>query len=154
MANPFEVLVSNLNQLGFFGFLLPWVLTFALLYGLLAKTKPFGDNLRVNGVISLVVEFFMVGFGGPAIASFFAGLFGMASLVLAGILVIALFLAMSGSDIGKLAENKAVIWAIVGIGVVVFFTAAGSLGISISESTVAVIFMLVIMLAAIAFITK
>ena len=78
----------------------------------------------------------------------------MASLVLAGILVIALFLAMSGSDIGKLAENKAVIWAIVGIGVVVFFTAAGSLGISISESTVAVIFMLVIMLAAIAFITK
>jgi hypothetical protein len=30
MANPFEILVMNLNQLGFFGFLLPWVFMFAI----------------------------------------------------------------------------------------------------------------------------
>lgn len=154
MANPFEILVSNLNALGFFGFLLPWIFTFAVLFGLLLKAKTFGDNKRIIGVISLVVAFFVTGFGGPVVASFFANLFGLASIVLAGILVIALFLAMSGTDIGKITENKAIVYAIVGIGIVVFFTAAGALGIRISDSTIAIIFMLLILIVAIAFITK
>ncbi len=154
MVNPFEALVTNLNALGFFGFLLPWIFTFAVLFGLLLKSKAFGENKRIAGVISLVVAFFVVGFGGPAIAVFFSSLFGLAAVVLAGILVIALFLAMSGTDISKIAENKAVAYAIVGIGIVVFFTAAGSLGIQLSESSVAIIFMLLILIVAIAFITK
>lgn len=154
MANPFELLVGNLNQLGFFGFLLPWIFTFAVIFGLLLKSKTFGDNKRIIGVISLVVAFFVTGFGGPVIASFFVNLFGLASIILAGILVIALFLAISGTDISKLTENKAVVYAVVGIGIVVFFTAAGSLGIRLSDSTIAIIFMLVVLVAAIAFITK
>ena len=154
MANPFEALVTNLNGLGFFGFLLPWIFTFAVLFGLLLKSKAFGENKRIIGVISLVAAFFVVGFGGPAIAVFFSSLFGLAAVVLAGILVIALFLAMSGTDISKIAENKAVAYAIVGIGIVVFFTAAGSLGIQLSESSVSIIFMLLILIVAIAFITK
>lgn len=154
MPNPFETLVTNLNQLGFFGFLLPWIFTFAVIFALLLKYKVLGENKRIIGVISLVVAFFVTGFGGPAIASFFVGLFGLASIVLAGILVIALFLAISGTDISKLAENKAIAYAIVGIGLVVFFVAAGSLGIKISESTIAIIFMLLILIVAIAFITK
>ena len=85
---------------------------------------------------------------------FCSGLLGLAAVVLAGILVIALFLAMSGTDISKIAENKAVAYAIVGIGIVVFFTAAGSLGIQLSESSVSIIFMLLILIVAIAFITK
>lgn len=154
MANPFETLITNLNQLGFFGFLLPWIFTFAVVFGLLLKSKSFGDNKRIIGVISLVVAFFVTGFGGPVMASFFTSLFGFASIILAGILVIALFLAISGTDISKIAENKAVAYALVGIGIVVFFTAAGSLGIHISESTAAIIFMLLILVVAIAFITK
>lgn len=154
MANPFEALVGNLNALGFFGFLLPWIFTFAVLFGLLLKSKAFGENKRIIGVISLVVAFFVVGFGGPAIAVFFSSLFGLAAVVLAGILVIALFLAMSGTDISKIAENKAVAYAIVGIGIVVFFTAAGALGIQLSEGSAAIIFMLLILIVAIAFITK
>ena len=78
----------------------------------------------------------------------------MASIILAGILVIALFLAISGTDISKITENKAVVYAIVGIGIVVFFTAAGSLGIRLNDSAIAIIFMLVVLVAAIAFITK
>ncbi len=154
MANPFEALVTNLNALGFFGFLLPWIFTFAVLFGLLLKSKAFSENKRIIGVISLVVAFFVVGFGGPAIAVFFSSLFGLAAVVLAGILVIVLFLAMSGTDISKITENKAVAYAIVGIGIVVFFTAAGALGIQLSESSVAIIFMLLILIVAIAFITK
>lgn len=154
MSNPFEILVTNLNQLGFFGFLLPWIFTFAVMFGLLLKSKVLGDNKRIAGVVSVVIAFFVVGFGGPGIASFFVGLFGLASIVLAGILVIALFLAISGTDISKIADNKAIVYAIVGIGIVVFFTAAGSFGIRISDSTIAIIFMLLVLVVAIAFITK
>ena len=59
--NPFELLVSNLNQMGFFGFLLPWLLMFAVTYGLLVKSKVLGEDQKLIGVISLVAAFFVVG---------------------------------------------------------------------------------------------
>ena len=67
MADPFSILVANLNALGFFGFLLPWIFMFAVTYGLLAKAKFFEDT-KIVGVISLVLAFFVVGFGGPWLA--------------------------------------------------------------------------------------
>lgn len=59
MANPFDFVIARLNQLGFFQLLL-FVLTSAVFYGLLRKSRLFGDadrNVVVNGVISLVAAF-------------------------------------------------------------------------------------------------
>src|SRR3989338_7869016 len=113
MADPFTILVTNLNQLGFFGFLLPFIFIFAVAYGLLMKAKYFEDQ-KIIGVISLVLAFFVVGFGGPGLANFFVNLFGLATIVLAGILVIVLFVAMSGADVSKVLAGKGVVAAAVG----------------------------------------
>jgi len=59
MANPFDFVIVRLNSLGFFQLLL-FVLTSAVFYGLLRKSKLFGEpdkNIVVNGVVSLVAAF-------------------------------------------------------------------------------------------------
>ncbi len=152
MADPFTILVTNLNSLGFFGFLLPFILIFVLCYGLLLKAKYFEDQ-KIIGVLSLVVAFFVVGYGGPALANFFVNLFGLAAVVLAGILVIVLFIAMTGGDISKVASGKAVMAIVAGVGIIVFFVALGALGVTVNDSVVGIIFVIVLLGIAILFVT-
>ena len=152
MADPFTILVTNLNSLGFFGFLLPFIFMFAVVYGLLTKTKFF-DDVKIMGVIALVVSFFVVGYGGPLIANFFVNLFGLAAVILAGILVIVLFIAMTGGDISKVASNKAVAAMAAGIGIIVFVVSIGALGVSVSDSVIGIIFVIVVLGIAIMFVT-
>ena len=59
MANPFETVILRLNQLGFFQFLLPFILTSAIFYGALRKSQIFGEserNIAVNAVVALVAS--------------------------------------------------------------------------------------------------
>jgi len=152
--NPFELLVANLNSLGFFGFLLPWMFVFVVVFAILLKTKILGENTKIMGVLSLVIAFFAVGYGGPAMASFFVNLFGMAALILAGILVIVLFVAMAGGDVSKLMSSKAALAVVAAIGIIIFVMLIGSLGVRVSDSVIGIIFIIVVMAIAIFFVTK
>jgi hypothetical protein len=153
MANPFEILVTNLNAMGFFGFLLPWLFMFAVSYAVLLKSKAIGEDPKIIGVVSLVVAFFIIGYGGPALGSFFTNLFGMAGIVLAVILVIALFIGMAGGDITALGGSKPIMALIAGVGIIIFMLASGVLsGVSLTDSTISVIFVLLVMGVAVAFI--
>lgn len=63
MANPFEVAILRLSELGFFTFVLPFMLMSAIFYGALRKSRVFGEsdkNVVVNGVISLVASFMVL----------------------------------------------------------------------------------------------
>lgn len=151
MADPFSILVANLNALGFFGFLLPWIFMFAVTYGLLAKAKFFEDT-KIVGVISLVLAFFVVGFGGPWLAGFFVNLFGYAAVIIAGLLVIVLFITMSGGSVGKFFDNKGVAAILVGIGIIVFFIAMGGFSVVVSDAVIGIIFIIIIMAIAVYFI--
>lgn len=60
MATPFDLVINNLVDLGFFQFILPFMITSAIFYGLLRKGKLFGEpdkNVGVNAVISLGAAF-------------------------------------------------------------------------------------------------
>jgi len=150
--DPFSLLVANLNALGFFGFLLPWIFMFTISYGLLMKAKVF-ENPKVIGVLSLVLAFFVVGFGGPWLAMFFTNLFGYAAVIIAGILVIVLFITMSGGSISKLFDNKGVAVLLAAIGLVVFFIAVGGSVVMVSDSVIGIIFVIILMAVAVYFIT-
>ncbi|MCX6815661.1 MAG: hypothetical protein NT120_02325 [Candidatus Aenigmarchaeota archaeon] len=153
MADPFTILVANLNSLGFFGFLLPFIFIFAIVYALLLKSKYFEDQ-KIIGVLSLVFAFFVIGFGGPALANFFVNLFGMATVILAGLLVIMMFIAMSGADASKVLSGKAAIWAIAAVGIIIFVVALGAFGVSfVSDSVIGIIFVIIILALAILFVT-
>ena len=153
MADPFSVLVQNLNALGFFGFLLPWIFVFVIVYGLLMKGKFFEDK-RVIGVLSLVIAFFAIGFGGPLLANFFVSLFGFGTLILAALLIVVLFLAMTGRDITKIGDTKTLAVVFVGIAVVIFAVAMGSYGVSINDSVIGIVFIIIVLAIAIMFVTN
>jgi hypothetical protein len=154
MADPFTILVMNLNALGFFGFLLPFVFIFVVAYGLLVKSKMFDDQ-KLVGVLSLVLAFFVIGFGGPGLANFFVNIFGLATLVLAGILIIVLFIALAGGDVSKvMKDNKAVMAVLVGVGIIILFVAAGSVGVAVNDSVIGIIFIVVLLAIAVMFIAK
>jgi hypothetical protein len=152
--NPFEILVYNLNTMGFFGFILPWVFIFCIAFGLLAKTKVLGDDARIAAVVSIILGFFVVGYGGPGLANFFVNIFGIAAAVLAGILVLVLFMGMAGIPIDQLAKNKAVLALLIGIAVLVFAVAAGAFTTIVNPTTIAIVLILIVMAAAVAFIAK
>jgi len=151
MGDPFSLLVGNLNSMGFFGFLLPWIFIFAVTYGLLMKSKFF-DNPKITGVLSLVIAFFVIGFGGPWLAGFFVNLFGYAAVIIAGILVIVLFVTMSGGDFSKLFNNKAIAAILAGLGIIIFFIAVGGSLVAISDATIGIIFIIILMAVAVYFI--
>ena len=145
-ANPFLLIGPD-----FYNFLLPWIFTFAVVYGLVTKI----DALKEKGVaiaISLVVAFFVTAVGGPQMAAFFTGLFGGASVFLAGILVILLFTTLAGVGWKKDQQGGAmlVLAALVLLGIFLFLASTGtSLGVVISSSTATLIFWGAVIAAAI-----
>jgi hypothetical protein len=59
MPSGLEIVLINLNRMGFFAFL-PFLLTSAIFYGLLRRSKLFGEpekNVVVNAVVALVAAF-------------------------------------------------------------------------------------------------
>lgn len=55
MASPFETIATRLGETGFYEFFVPWIVSAAVLWGLLNKSKMF--NSSVNGIVSLSLSF-------------------------------------------------------------------------------------------------
>lgn len=62
MTTPFDTVILRLKDLGFFQFLLPFILSAAIFYGLLRKSQLFGPpekNTAVNATVALAASFFV-----------------------------------------------------------------------------------------------
>ena len=155
----FEDILLALKSLGFYDFLLPWLFTFAVVYGLLMMVKVFGDgNKKIPAALALVIAFFVTGYSGPMLSSFFITLFGGASIIIAGILVVLLFLAMVGFKLDDIKKTGALIILVV-VGVVLWMISAGAAkGIGfmplMSPDLVAMILVLVVIVMAVWAITR
>ncbi len=145
---------TALLGLDFYGFLLPWIFSFAIVFGLLGKLEIFGGNKKqINMALSFVIAFFVTAVGGPQLAAFFTSLFGGAATYLAGILVLLLFLAMVGKN-DVLKEGKYVIILVI-IGVLLFLSSSSYFGVAyFSSYASSVIFWLIVIILAVYLITK
>lgn len=106
-------ILSNLEQLGFFAYLLPFLLIFAIVYGILSKVKIFGDNKSVDTVISFAVGLMALQFG--IVSNFFAGIFPRLGIGLSIILVI---LILTGLFRGG-EESSWTNYVLLGVGIIV-----------------------------------
>ena len=152
----FATLVENLNNIGFYGFVLPWLLVFAIVFGALSKTNL---DKKVSGLISLVIAFFVAAY--PGVGQLFAALMGPAALILAIILIIVLFIEMAGlPGIGGGDQQKEktfgleVAATIIVIAVIVGIILMGGGTTTISSEVWAAIFMIIVVIAAIWFVGK
>ena len=82
----FGNLLSRLQQLGFFDYVLPFLIIFALVFGILTKTKIFDQNKGINAIIALAIGLMALQF--DLVPRFFSELFPRLGIGLAFILTI------------------------------------------------------------------
>lgn len=148
-------MLGNMNKLGFFDLLLPWLLFFTISFALLKKSEVFGDEISVNGAIAFVFSFFIINY--TPIGLFLSTLFGLAAIIIAGLLVGILFLGMAGIKPEELfgKANKSYLAALLAFLALITFISVGGLSFfSISSDLVTTIGMLLLMAFAVAFIAK
>lgn len=152
MANdPFTVL-TQLGP-GFYGIFLPFVFTFAIVFGLLEKVKVI-PNTRINAVLALVLGLFVTAVGGPQLAAFFISISSGAAIFLAGFLILILMVTLfgyGGSD-GNF-RHMAVLAVVIIIGIVLFLSSTGGfINLGISPDMANLIFVGIVLIAVVWFV--
>jgi len=123
VVNPLTHAVDLLVEFGFFQVVLPLILVFALFFGILEKTKIFGeDKTNINAVISFVAAFFVV--TSTEVIEAINTLIPQASLLLVVALLVLMLFAFFGvnpqdkfDSMGKWAWLGALILFIIFLGV-------------------------------------
>ena len=87
----FTGIIENLSQIGFFTYILPFLLIFTLIYGILLKVKFFDKNV-INGVIAIAIALLAIQF--EAVPIFFSNVFPRLGVGLGIILVILVMLGL------------------------------------------------------------
>jgi hypothetical protein len=118
-------ILSKWEEAGLFSYLLPFLLIFAMVFGILTKMKIFKDSKAVNAIIALAVALMALQFG--FVTTFFAQIFprlGVGLAVILGVLIIVGLFADKDSNL--------VNYVLLGIGVItiaiVIIQSAGALG--------------------------
>ncbi|MEA3229686.1 MAG: hypothetical protein U9P44_02115 [archaeon] len=166
-------LIGNLKDIGFYDILLPWALFFAMTYGLLTTVGPFktkggegeeGDmDKSIPAIISMAVAFFVIAYTpfGLTFGLYLAEMFGKSGTILAGLLVLVLFLGMAGiktddNDIKKY-KNKIAI-ALVAIAAIIYLGTGNLLaGLNIpgiNEESAATLLMIAVVIGGVIWLTR
>ncbi|MBT3405495.1 hypothetical protein HN832_00670 [archaeon] len=114
-------LLAQLEQFGFFSYVLPFLILFSLVFGVLDRTKIF-NNKGINGIIALSIGLMALQF--DLVPRFFAELFPRFGIGLSIILVI-LILASLFVD----PDNKPVMVVFLGIAVVILVVILAQTGL-------------------------
>lgn len=116
---------SQWEQMGFFSYILPFLLIFALVYGILTQMKMFRDNRSVNAIIALVVGLMALQL--DMVSEFFREIFPRLGVGLAILLVI---LILAGLFIDPERMPLMITLLVIGviISIVVLINTAGAVG--------------------------
>ena len=160
--------LSTLKSQGLFSFYLPFLLVFAIFYGLLEKSKIFGETgKRINILVALVAAFYVVGVSpaSDAITSFFANFFTQTSIVIvtiiAGLMIFTLFAGLTGKDVFQGLSNKLLgafllltiiigVWIFANSGGLNLFGGGGGAGFDLGLSPDAILLIILVAITAIA----
>lgn len=91
-GSAFGVFLDQLSQAGFFSYVLPFLVIFALVYGILLRTKLFEQNKAIDGIIALAVGLMALQF--DFVPRFFSEIFPRLGIALAVILVLIILLGL------------------------------------------------------------
>lgn len=128
---PFAAWLQTARGLGIYRYILPFLITFLVVYGILEKVRPFGrKQRRVHTLFAIIVALFLIAFvPGSVLGGFFSNFIGAVAVAMVGLtLVMAVYGIVFGdptADSG-LAKGVGAIGAVV---VLVLFIAWGGLGI-------------------------
>ncbi len=135
----FNNLTGNLESMGFFLYLFPFLLALAIFYGILFWVFHSGEKPKLPksaiALISIILAFFVMLYSSwnTTIVAFFANLSGTGLIVGSGILFVAILLGLMGFNIEGLTKAETMgrgrwvfIIGVVIIGILIFFGAGGA----------------------------
>jgi len=118
-------LLAYWEQLGVFSYLLPFLLIFAVVFGILMKIKVLGENRALNGVIALVVGLLALQF--ELVPIFFSEIFPRVGVAISIILVLLILVGLFLDP-----NSKVINYGLLGVGGIIFLlvliNTAGYLG--------------------------
>lgn len=106
MAFTLYSFIDQLKSIGGFDILIPFILFYAIIVGLLDKA-PWEGKDNINRIVALALSLFIVAYTpfGMSTGAYLTGLFGGASIYIAGLLVLILLLGMFDIKIGDMATD-------------------------------------------------
>jgi len=131
MADIFQPFIQKLVDLGFYNFFFPWIITTAIMYGLLKKSKVFGDSAMMNGTISLSISFLVIGFplifGNPSVfalpmATFFTQATVIVLFLAVGFLMASFFYPNLTSYLSSVMKHRSILAAMIALALGLFIT--------------------------------
>lgn len=111
-SNLFGNLLATWQQAGLFQYVFPFLLIFALVFGILTKIKIFQENKAINAIIALVVGLMSLQFS--FVSDFFSQLFPRVGVGLAIILVILIVVGLFVDP-----SSNMINYILLGIGVII-----------------------------------
>ncbi len=149
MPEIFRPIILQLREMGAFNFLFPFLLTSAIIYGLLRKSKIFGaptENVAINAVISLVAAFMVWAFPvmqGIDIETQLAAFFAQGTFITLSMIFAMMFFSVVVPEPSEtlkkyFTENRAATFVVVAIiaGIFIFLT-SGLFNLIIPKETLA-----------------
>lgn len=129
MPDIFRPIAEKLIDLGILGFLLPWLITAAIFWGLLKKSKLF-DSAIINAIIALSASFFLWGFlvGGTAIdlgkplAVFMAQGTILIIILIFGLIAASTFYPDLNKTLGETFKTRSAMFVLIAAFFILFFT--------------------------------
>lgn len=109
-------LLSYWEQLGVFSYVLPFLLIFAIVFGILMKIKVFGDNKGLNAVIALVVGLLALQY--DLVPIFFSEIFPRVGVALSILLVLIILIGLFFNT----NDNKVINYSLLAVGVIMFLS--------------------------------
>lgn len=119
MANG-TTITDILNQwadFGIFAYVLPFLLIFAVVFGILEKAHILGKNRAVHATIAVTTGLLSLQF--DYVSEFFAGIFPYAGIGIAVLLVAVILIGLLNSDTKGEHVRK---WMLFAVGAITFFT--------------------------------
>lgn len=129
MSSPFEIVVQNMVNLGFYNFIFPFIITSAIFYALLRRSKVFGESIVVNAVVSLSIAFMIFGYpviAGVSLATPLATFFTQATvwllIIFVGIIIASLFYPNLSDMLTKQMTHRTTLFMMIALAIALFVT--------------------------------
>lgn len=174
MANPFETVILNMRNTGMFQFMLPFMLSSAIFYGLLRKSQIFGDpqkSVTVNAVVALVASFMV--WAAPILlgidietklASFFLQGISVMLVVMVGLMIVGMVVPTDlPAHFKTVFEKNTKVWMAILVGGIlagiiiatssgfmnIYFPSGGVGGMAISQDTINALLVVFLMIGSV-----
>ncbi len=137
------VVISNLNNIGFYDFFMPFVLILAVVFGILQEKKTISSEVSVNGAIAIAVAFLATY---TLRGVFYTELFGIGGMIIAALIIVILILAILGIKPEEIlgSGSKPIVGLVAIIIGIMAYLAASGYEASVSPDTILTIVVLIV----------